>query len=840
MRSALDTIAYWLIDYFAAATVLLLIVGAAQRAIKQPARRLALHWGTLIGLAVLVFLCVLPGWPRIDITGVARAIPESWSEPTLRVSSPSVDPGDGPLEPAPVDSPVTRFSGQPSFESPGQSALLSPEVSRVAAPSEAAAVVPVPRVAPLPSAPATFWHRLSNYDLGPFRIFALAIFTLGCVLTAFRVIHGVFAARRVRLTAARAPRSVVAELQKLVGKRPCPDLLVSRSHPIPIVIGALRPKILLPPQFAETERPDDCRSVLAHELAHIQNGDLWLLTLDRWLLPLFWMHPLYLRLRRSLRDDQELLADSFAASHSSRTDYADMLVRWARRLVAEKQARQLAAAVGVWDRPTRLHDRISRLLHPSQRLELCCPRVWRMGSLLALIALPTLLSTATVRPQAPSLFDFVASWPTHSSTTTCHASCSDRPCSASPANPANQYLREQSVIAEVLRLGGSIKTVRTWTGSFVSEVDLSLQETRGGDRVENEALIKEALPDLAAFGHLKVLALAGGQVTDCGLRKISALKELESVTLKDARLLRGAGVAELAKLPRMRRLELRNGRFGNAALGRLGTMPSLEELAVEGSNLSQEVVEIAARMPNLQSLSLDLPKSPIGRKAVLSLHALPKLKRLSLHCSEIADDALLALSSLTNLRSLSLGDSHVSPHALAVLRRSLPGLAVQTARQTVRVRSAASLEQTQDDAPHPAAGSKSIRQFAGVSGALRSRTVGPSVVRPPAVCRGTVCAAGDELRTFVLRIHPSLTKVEWTLSFADSKAALGMSSDLSIRIDAHLVFKCRLRRVGSDWKIEQCEVTLTQPGVEKRVERLATVRPQGQPSEEWLRPANVR
>ena len=839
MRSALDTIAYWLIDYFAAATVLLMIVGAVQRAIKQPARRLALHWGTLIGLTLLVFLCVLPGWPRIDITGVARAIPESWSEPTLRVSPPPVDPGDRPLEPAPVDSSVTQFSGQPSFDSPGQSAQPSPDVSRVAAPSQAASVVPVPRVAHLPSAPATFWRRLSNYDLASFRIFALAIFTLGCVLTAFRVIHGVFAARRVRLTAARAPRSVVAELQKLVGKRPCPDLLVSRSHPIPIVIGALRPKILLPPQFAETERPDDCRSVLAHELAHIQNGDLWLLTLDRWLLPLFWMHPLYLRLRRSLRDDQELLADSFAASHSSRTDYADMLVRWARRLVAEKQARQLAAAVGVWDRPTRLHDRISRLLHPSQRLELCCPRVWRMGSLLSLIALPTLLSTATVRPQAPSLFDIVASWTTPSSPATCHDSCCDRPCSASPANPANRYLREQSVIAEVLRLGGSIKTVRTWTGSVVSEVDLSLQETRG-DRVEDEALIKEGLPDLAAFGHLKVLTLAGGQVTDCGLRKISALKELESVTLKDARLLRCAGVAELAKLPRMRRLELRNGRFGNAALGRLGAMPSLEELAVEGSNLSQEVVEFAARLPNLQSLSLDLPKSPIGRKAVLSLHALPKLKRLSLHCSEIADDALLALSSLTKLRSLSLGDSHVSPHALAVLRRSLPGLAVQTARQTVRVRSATPLEQSRVDAPHPAAGSKSIRQFAGVSGALRSGTVGASVVRSPAVCPGTVCHAGGELRTFVLRIHPSLTKIEWTLSFADSKAALGKSSDLSIRIDAHLVFKCRLRRVGSDWKIEQCELTFTQPGGEQRVERMATVRRQLQPSEEWLLPANVR
>ena len=192
--------------------------------------------------------------------------------------------------------------------------------------------------------------------------------------------------------------------------------------------------------------------MLAHELAHIRNGDLWLLALDRWLLPLFWLHPLYLRLRRSIRDDQELLADAFAASHSSRADYADMLVRWARRLLAEKQSRQLTSAVGVWDRPTRLADRISRLLHLTQRMELDCPRHWRLGSLLSLIVLPILLSTATVRPNASPSFDLFADL----------LSPAKQPCcqhtqQVIPGNPEERlnYSMERPAIAEVHRLGGA-------------------------------------------------------------------------------------------------------------------------------------------------------------------------------------------------------------------------------------------------------------------------------------------------------------------------------------------------------------------------------------------------
>jgi beta-lactamase regulating signal transducer with metallopeptidase domain len=817
MKAAFDAIAYWLIDFYLAATVVLIVVAVAQRIISQPARRLALHWGALIGLSLLVFLCLLPGWPRIDVMGVARAIPGSLSSSTPRVSAIPTDRGHHS---------VSQTNQQAST---AQSSIGSTGAPHSVSSNSAASAPPA---ATLSSNPIALWRWLSSRDLGPARLAALVLFAVGCTLTTFRVIHGVFAARRVRLSALQAPRRVVAELKKLVGQGRCPELLVARSHPIPIVTGTLKPKILLPSQFAERERPDDCRSVLAHELAHIHNGDLWLLALDRWLLPLLWMHPLYLRLRRALRDDQELLADSYAASHSSRTDYADMLVRWARRLAAEKRARQLAA-VGVWDRPNRLHDRIARLLHPSQRLELCCPRLWRMGTLLALIALPILLSTATVSPGSPSWSDIVASWstqPTRPKAALSQPTCRQNRCSHATSAPDYFYTQEQTAISAVHKLGGSMRGQRVNGSWFVTEVDMRYPESchriQNGPVLllpakQNKAFPESVLSHIATFRHLRSLVIAHEQVTDSGMRQVCALSELESLTLQDARRLTGAGVAELAKLPRLRRLQISNAKFDDEAFEELRAAPHLDNLTIDGTNLSEKAIEIASHMPNLRSLSINLPNRLIGRDALSSLHVLPKLKHLSLTCFAIPDEGLLSMRSLTGLRSLSLC-SHVNTDALALLRRSLPYLTVRSYRSVVRARSVLSSEQTNYDSLAPDDTAPEASDAANLRGAVASAPV----ATPPAIR-----LKGSQLQVPALRIEPALTDVEWTLSFVDDTLTAAVSREFSIHLDSSLVFKCLVRRVGRDWKIERC--VATRDGVDVPLDPVAAAYLKGRASKEW-------
>ena len=256
MKSGFDSIAYWLIDYYIAATVVLAVVLLAQRLIGQPARRLALHWGGLVGLALLAFLCVLPGWPRIDLLNVAREMPDAVFQPAQQSTTNHSISGKSADAAAPSTASIAQTHHQPSRDVAQQRLSGGPLSGGDTADASHAAVARVADDRPLPAGSEGFLNRLVNLDLGPARLLVLAIFGLGCALTAFRVIHGVLAARRVRLSASEAPRNVVAELERAGGWGTLPRVASSgRSHPIPIVTGTLWPKISAAPAICRKGTP---------------------------------------------------------------------------------------------------------------------------------------------------------------------------------------------------------------------------------------------------------------------------------------------------------------------------------------------------------------------------------------------------------------------------------------------------------------------------------------------------------------------------------------------------------------------------------------------------------
>lgn len=114
--------------------------------------------------------------------------------------------------------------------------------------------------------------------------------------------------------------------------------------------------------------------MLAHEWTHIKNGDLWLLALDRVILTLLWAHPLYWWARRRIRTNQELLADAAAASQIGPADYAALLVEWARKLATHRGLTAFTA-VGIWERPAALEQRVTEILNHNHAAERCSDRV---------------------------------------------------------------------------------------------------------------------------------------------------------------------------------------------------------------------------------------------------------------------------------------------------------------------------------------------------------------------------------------------------------------------------------------------------------------------------------
>lgn len=153
-------------------------------------------------------------------------------------------------------------------------------------------------------------------------------------------------------------QSVVAELRSRLSLRT--NVTVHRSHraSVPMVLGWLRPVILLPTSTAASLAPRQLRAVLAHELAHVRRRDYLANLIQMVAETMLFYHPAAHWISRRIRTEREYCCDDVAVSIGS--DPAD----YARALAALDDARDdcrmaVAAASGT------LLDRIQRIVgHP--------------------------------------------------------------------------------------------------------------------------------------------------------------------------------------------------------------------------------------------------------------------------------------------------------------------------------------------------------------------------------------------------------------------------------------------------------------------------------------------
>ena len=188
---------------------------------------------------------------------------------------------------------------------------------------------------------------------------------------------------------------VIEEIAVVDAPRWLPRRVQLRAAPlrIPAVLGAWRPRVLLPREWQSWPRPW-LAAALAHEAAHVERGDLRWQLLVRWLRPLFWFHPGVWLASRQLLAEAEAACDERAVAHGhDRLDYAEALVRIASAVRAEELPAPALAAVG--GRSALLH-RVRLLLarDPATR------RRPRLAWLLPLVLMPLLLASGDLVPRS--------------------------------------------------------------------------------------------------------------------------------------------------------------------------------------------------------------------------------------------------------------------------------------------------------------------------------------------------------------------------------------------------------------------------------------------------------
>lgn len=371
------SLAWWLLRMTLIATLACTYLAAARRA--RPAAR---H---LVAVASLAAIALLP---------VASALLPALSVPVLPAPSAAID-----TPPASrgllfiIDAPVSdaTLASSPEFDT------TAPAVAQIA-PARSKVTATIAR-----ALWSTVRKAVGSIDIG--LVVLLTWLTVTACLLVWTGIGAIGAWRLSRRTATVLDDDLLLECERarrVLGLRRTVDVGVSSDVAIPMVVGALHPRVVIPASAAAWTR-ERLRVVLLHELAHVRRRDgLWMLA-SRVVTSIFWFHPLVWVLSSHLRRDAERACDEVVLGCGVRgSDYAEHLVAIARhamdRRLLTSSVLALAARSSLESRVVAiLGTRVPRASNGRMLAAAACAAV----SLFVVVAAvsPTPVDSAQITPQ---------------------------------------------------------------------------------------------------------------------------------------------------------------------------------------------------------------------------------------------------------------------------------------------------------------------------------------------------------------------------------------------------------------------------------------------------------
>ncbi|MGH9755422.1 MAG: HEAT repeat domain-containing protein [Blastocatellia bacterium] len=259
-----------------------------------------------------------------------------------------------------------------------ESQPLAVEIEPASAPAQTAGVIASPGLW------ASFWS-VSLVSLLPWMIL---LWLVGVIFFSLRLIGGWLYTRRLRHYGTRPLeeqwRQALHQLcRQLRVTRPV-RLMESALVKVPMVIGWLRPVILLPVGALTGLTPRQLEAIIAHELAHIRRHDYLINLLQAVVETLLFYHPAVWWVSRRIRQEREHCCDDLAVAACG-----DALT-YARALLEMEQLRATGPQLAMAANGGMLMNRIQRLVGAQTQ------HANRFTGLLAgIIALITVVSVGT-------------------------------------------------------------------------------------------------------------------------------------------------------------------------------------------------------------------------------------------------------------------------------------------------------------------------------------------------------------------------------------------------------------------------------------------------------------
>lgn len=194
---------------------------------------------------------------------------------------------------------------------------------------------------------------------------------LGILAMMLRLAFGIYGSARLKsgINATQHPHvQRVIRLAKQLDSKVAPMIGCCDRMVMPVVVGLIRPVILVPTSILTELSAPQIESLLLHELAHIRRYDHLMNFLQRLVESLLFFHPGVWWLSQRISIEREHCCDDLVLQWGSEPcNYAESLVRVSElRTRSTRQKQQLAMAGSVLaadgQRPSRLRVRVQRIL----------------------------------------------------------------------------------------------------------------------------------------------------------------------------------------------------------------------------------------------------------------------------------------------------------------------------------------------------------------------------------------------------------------------------------------------------------------------------------------------
>jgi len=469
-------------------------------------------------------------------------------------------------------------------------------------------------------------------------------------------------------------------------------LAVSHNVLTPILVGAIRPIILLPPVMLTGCSPEQLKMILLHELAHVRRRDALVNLGQRLIEALLFFHPMIWVISRWVRAEREECCDAIVVEQTGNArEYAEALAQLASATPGTVPSPALAAA------RHPLVRRIRRILQLDDSW-VALPGAIAAGvvAVLFILALPTLASLALsdLKPSAPpeneqtrqgigkaapaGTAPLVGMWIPDGQA----GGDSGARFGIAARSPHQQrvlrFPEDRSMGQIAVREVGTRDSLPYYLGSPAAANWVWLGAARGpmvipaGREVRLLVSSESALRDLSPLADLRPDDLDSLSISCWGspqlnadeaiLPAVSKLTGLKSLALEQVNLSE-KGIALLQNLRSLKFLSIRSAQAqpGKAALAQLddrcveqlAQFTGLVSLCLGGGKVTDEALAHLVKLSGLRELDLWGPE--IRDPGLIHLERLVSLQYLRLGGLTFNQESLAAVGRLTSLRVLDLG-----------------------------------------------------------------------------------------------------------------------------------------------------------------------------------------